>query len=61
MSGKEMFKYEPLMPALNLVGFLLPSVPFVSAIPTRVVAGCASMTFMMMREIAGHSKRAPSE
>ena len=60
MSGKQMLKYHLLFPALILVGLLLVGVPFASALPIGLVAGCASMMFMMMRGMDGHGHHAPS-
>lgn len=61
MSGKQMLKYHLLAPALILVGLLLVGVPFGSALPIGLVAGCASMMFMLMRSMDGHSNHAPSK
>lgn len=60
MSGKQVLGYHLLVPVTIVVVLLVVGVPFASALPIGVVAGCASMMFMMMRGMDGHGSHAAS-
>ena len=59
MSGKQMLGYHLLVPVTIVAALLVVGVPFASAFPIGLVAGCASMMFMMMRGMDSHGHHAP--